>query len=701
MGKPLKIILSTCAVAVLLLIAAAATLPFVIDPNDFKPELAAVVKDKTGRDLALDGDLTLSLFPGAHISTGKMSLSNTPGFDGQPFATLEEGEINLLLWPLLSKKIEISRIVLKGLVVNLVRNPEGVANWGDLNRPKIAQATIPGQSDGASLPATTQAAFAIGGMAVENARINWHDQKNGQQIEFTELNLNSDAFVFNEPVGVSVSLKILDKKSQSSQTIKFNTELTANEALDKFTLRQSDLQLSVSGENIPAKAQTAALTIADVALDMTQQTAKISALLLKSGEMALSADLNGSAIKDKPSFQGAVSVAPLNLVQLMQQLDIKRPVMQDKQALNKLALNFDLAATAESAELQNLLIMLDDSQIKGSVSVRDFAQTAIRFGLAIDTLDLDRYLSPANKASKPIASPALLLAAGFSALPVATLRKLNADGVVTLGKLKVKDLILQDVQVKLNTKNGVVTSQQSIKQFYQGHYSGDLNLDKRGDKPLLAVNEKMEQVQIEPLLKDYRGKAWMSGLINASMQLQGQGQKADELKSSAKGRLNFLIKDSVIKGFNLQKLIDEGKARLKGTELAADYKQDQTLFSEMSGSASIANGMLQNDDFVGKSAKLRVDGKGNVNLISEALAYKINAQLLNADASAEEPVKGTVGIHVAGTLSKPTYRIDIASLLTEKNKAKIDKLIDKLDKKIGVEVGDLLKHFLKRKKKEE
>ncbi|MFU8788595.1 MAG: AsmA family protein [Methylobacter sp.] len=701
MGKPLKIVVSTVAVVLLLLIIAAAILPFVIDPNDFKAEIAAAVKDKTGRDLALEGELKLSLFPGAHISTGKMALSNASGFGDLPFATLEDGDINLLLWPLLSKKIDISRIVLKGLALNLVRNPEGLGNWDGLSRPDLTQPPAPFPSDKAPMPDAAKAAFAIGGIALENARINWHDQKTGQQLELTEFNLHTDAFTFNEAVGIAASLNVLDKKSQSAQAIKFNSELTVNQQLDIFALRQSDLHVTASGEQVPGKTQTAALTIADVALDMNRQTAKISGLLLKSGEMALSANLSGSAIKDKPAFQGVVSLAPLNPSQIMQELGIKRPAMHDKQALSKLAATFDVAATAESVEMQNLLMTLDDSQIKGSLSVADFAQPALRFSLAIDTLDLDRYLSPSNKTSKPIATPAVLLAAGFSALPVEMVRKLNAEGAVTLGKLKIKDLTLQEVQIKLNAKNGVVTSQQAIEQFYQGHYSGSLDLDRRGDKTALAVNEKMEQVQLEPLLKDYRGKAWMSGIMDASVQLQGQGHKTDELKASAKGQLNFLIKDSVIKNFNLQKLIDEGKDKLKGTELQADYKHDQTLFSAMGGSATIANGILQNDDFVGKSAKLRVDGKGSVNLNSDALDYKVNAHLLNVGAAEAEAVKGSVVIHVAGTLGKPIYRIDIASLLTDKNKAKIDKVIDKIEKKVGVDVGDLLKHFLKKRKKEE
>lgn len=80
---------------------------------------------------------------------------------------------------------------------------------------------------------------------------------------------------------------------------------------------------------------------------------------------------------------------------------------------------------------------------------------------------------------------------------------------------------------------------------------------------------------------------------------------------------------------------------------------------------------------------------------------------VKAPATDTEPEKlhGTpIVVDMAGTLADPDYRLDMAALLTEKNKAKIerfldknkgkiDKLKDKLDKKLGPGVGDLLKQL--------
>jgi AsmA protein len=714
-GKPVKIILSIIAAVVFLIIIAVFTLPFFINPNNFKPEIAAAVKDKTGRELILAGDLKLSIFPWLGISTGKMALGNAAGFQDKPFATLEESDIKVKLLPFLTKKIEVSRIVLKGLALNLAKNQQGESNWGDLTASDTIKSTPPPAANNIRKQEEIDAlsVLAIGGIAIENAQINWDDQQSGKHLLIKDVNLNTDKFSYDEPVSVDLSLVVLNPETKFTESIKLTTGLTVNEKLDTFVLSHSDLQTTSEGENVPGKSLTVTLAVADAALDMASQTVKVSGLQLKSKDVTVSAEITGNNISDKPSFQGPVTIAPFNPAQVMKQLGIEVPVRQDANALSKSAVNFNLLATENSVDLQNLAMTLDETQIKGSVTIKDFALPLIIFNLAADAIDVDRYLPPVtDKSSKSLTSPAVALAAGASALPVETLRKLNIDGQLSLGKLKINGLAMRDIQLNLSAKNGIIKTQQSAKEFYQGSYNGNLSVDMRNKKPALALNEKIIHVQVEPLLKDFKGEARMSGALDASAQLQGQGNNAGELKSSLNGSLNFLFKDSVVKGFNLQKIIDQGKALIKEPVLPASNKNDQTLFSEIKGTATITNGMVQNNDLVATASRIHINGKGSADLNTEKLDYKFNARLIKTEATATQPeqVHDTpVNITVAGTFSKPTYTLNVAALLTEKNKAKIekfveknqekiDKIADKIDKKLGPGVGDLLKGLFKKHK---
>lgn len=701
MKKPIKITLSVLLAIILLLVVAILAVPVFVDPNQFKPEISAAVKDSTGRDLTIDGDIKLSLFPWLGITTGALTLSNAQGFENKPFVTVTTSDISVQLLPLLlEKKIAINQIVLKGLVLNLARNNQGLSNWDDFTKvpdPATPPSTSVNQSPQAST-SEALALFAVGKISVSDAQVSWEDAQADAAWLIKDLNLDTEQFSFDTPVNVALSLQAANLKSGFSATIQLKTALTVNDKFDNFSLSSTELQSTVSGENIPAKSLTSTLTIADAALESDKQVVKLTGLKLAIGEALLSADIVGTGIKDAPDFAGNMSIAPFNLAKLLQELAISLPAMQDAKALNLLSWQSNLHATTDVIELQNLAMTLDDTHAQGQISVNTASQSAIGFDLALDTLALDRYLPPVNNSKKQtLASPGAALAAGAAALPVETLRKLNADGQVTLGKLTVRGVDLQGVKLKLTAKDGKVATQQSVNTFYQGAYSGNLNVDARNKKPVIVLNEHLTKVQLEPWLKGLFKKP-ITGQLTASAQLQAQGSNADELKSTLNGHVDVSLKDAVIKGVNLQKIIDNGKALIKGTGLPTDSKDDQTLFTQITGTAAINNGLVRNDDLVATAAKLHVDGKGSANIVNETLDYQVNA-ILPAQEAGQAPSPPLV-IAITGPFDNLNYAIDATALLTDKariekvldkNKDKINKLMNKLDKKLGPGTGDLLK----------
>jgi AsmA protein len=714
-GKPIKVILTTSAAIVFLIAITILILPLFIDPNNFKPEIASAVKEQTGRDLELTGPLKLSIFPWLGISTGKMALGNQAGFQDTPFATLEEGNIKVKLLPLLAKRIEVSHIVLKGLVLNLAKNQQGISNWDNFTATDSTKISPAPTSNTNVIQNKTSpfAVLAIGGITIENARINWEDQQSGKHLLINDVNLNLEKFSYDKPVPLDISLIILKPASKFTEAIKLTTGITVNEKLDTFVLSNFELHTTSEGENIPGKTLSVALSLADISVNMTKQTVKASGLRLNSNDLIITGDFNGDNLKSNPVIQGSVQVKPFSPANVMKQMGFAVPVMKDANAFSKLAGSLQILATKSSLDIKDITMVLDDSQIKGSASIKDFAQPSFVFKLVSDVIDLDRYLPPGtNESSKPVMTPAVALAAVASNLPVETLRKLNTEGQFSVGKLIFKGLTLQDVQLNLSAKNGDIKTQQTAREFYQGSYDGSLHVDAQANIPALTLNEKLTHVKVEPLLKSLKSEAPLSGIVDVSASLQGQGKNAGELKSSLNGTLSFLLKDSVIKGFNLQKIIDEAKALIKGPTTAT-RKNDQTLFSKISGTATFNNGLILNDDLDATASRVHISGKGSADLNTEKLDYKITARLVKTDATPTEQEQihdMPINIKVAGTFSKPTYTLDVASLLTDKSKAKIekfvernqqkiDKIADKIDKKLGPGVGELLKGLFNKHKK--
>ena len=718
MSKPIKILLSILAVIILSIVIAIFTLPFFINPNNFKPEVIAAVKNNTGRDLTLTGDIKISLFPWTGVSTGKMTLSNAIGFQEKTFASLEESAIKINLLPLFLNKIEIDQVIIKGLTLNLEKNSQGINNWDDLTRSNVTNVKPLSPIANNNKPEATNnglTLLAINGVAIENAVINWKNQRSGKILLIKDININSNKFAYDEPVTVDLSLMATSPETNWTESIKLRTGLTVNQALTSLALDHSDLQLKtiIKANNNEDKSILAALTINNVAMDRTKQSLNVSGLKLTSQDMSLSAEIAGNTNNSKFSFQGPITIAPFNLRNVLNQLDIKVPALQDAKALSKAAATFNLLVTDTAVDLQNMTLTLDDTQIKGSTTITDFSKPAITFNLASDNMDLDPYLAPiADKKSKPINSPAITLALGTSTLPVELLKKLIINGQLSLERLKVNAMTMQDVQLNLDVKEGLINAQQSAKGFYAGSYNGVFSVDMRNNKPILSINEKIVHVQIEPLLNDFNGATKLSGLLDLSTQLEGQGNNAKELKSSLKGKLSFLLTDSVINGFNLQKIIDDAKTLIKEPTLPVDNKNDQMLFSKLSGTASINNGLVQNNDLIGIASKMHLNGKGTADLNSEKLDYKLNARYIKTKATTTEPeqlIDTPINVNIAGTFAKPTYTVDLAAILSDKNKAKIDQFIDKnhnkideiahkIDKKIGPGLGNLLKGLFKKPK---
>ncbi|MCK5897960.1 MAG: AsmA family protein, partial [Methylococcales bacterium] len=164
--KAISITLYTFSGLFMIALITLASSPFIMNPNDFKHEIESTVKELTGRTFIIDGDIELSLFPWIGFSTQKITLGNAQGFQAPYFAQIKQSQLKIRVIPLLSKKLEVSEIVIKGLVLHLAKNKHGTTNWADLE----ALSTEDGSTT--ENPLST---FAVAGFSLENAMITWDD----------------------------------------------------------------------------------------------------------------------------------------------------------------------------------------------------------------------------------------------------------------------------------------------------------------------------------------------------------------------------------------------------------------------------------------------------------------------------------------------------------------------------------------------
>src|SRR5215471_17714192 len=110
-----KVLAIVAGALLLILVAVLVAVAYLFNPNDYKGQITAAVARSTGRELKLDGDLSLSVFPTIHIGVGPASISNAQGFGPAPMAKIGGADLSVSLLPLLTGRIELANARLAGL----------------------------------------------------------------------------------------------------------------------------------------------------------------------------------------------------------------------------------------------------------------------------------------------------------------------------------------------------------------------------------------------------------------------------------------------------------------------------------------------------------------------------------------------------------------------------------------------------------
>ena len=112
---------------VAVLLAALFLAPAVIDWDGFKPQIADAVRDATGKELRIDGPLSVSFFPAIEFSATEIHLHD--GVSDTEVVSIGRIAAKVRPWPLLSKRLVIDSFVISDPVLNLQVDADGRPNW--------------------------------------------------------------------------------------------------------------------------------------------------------------------------------------------------------------------------------------------------------------------------------------------------------------------------------------------------------------------------------------------------------------------------------------------------------------------------------------------------------------------------------------------------------------------------------------------
>src|SRR6266853_5033621 len=243
--KILKTLLLAMGGIVALIVLVIAIVAATFDPNKYKPEIVAAVKDKTGRTLAIEGNLGLSFFPSIGIAVGRVSVSEPNS--SRIFAQVEQAKISLALWPLLSKRVVVDRVTLSGLTLELVQHKGGKTNFGDL--PGAAGSAPAGARQA---PQRGAMRLDIAGIELRSSAISWHDEASGNRFKASVAEFKTGRVASGVPGKLSLSARLEATQPKADLHIKLSGDYRLD--LEKQSFALSELELKISDSAPGSKA---------------------------------------------------------------------------------------------------------------------------------------------------------------------------------------------------------------------------------------------------------------------------------------------------------------------------------------------------------------------------------------------------------------------------------------------------------------
>ncbi|MBL8538352.1 MAG: AsmA family protein [Hyphomonadaceae bacterium] len=563
----MKLNWKTIGIAVGALIGAvvlALVLFFVFFPKDLAVrEAERRIEEATGRDLTLGDDVQISIWPALGFSVNDATLSNPEGFDNaEPFLAAERIVFAVKVLPLLRGAVEVKQLIFERASFNLAAKEDGAANW-----TFPTEQNTPGEQ-------TTLEDLRLDDVRLIDSRVSFLGADGGQPLVL-------------EDVDAALSLQSLDAPAQLDAAFDYRGErldIESEIGLPRAVLEKGQTPLSARLEAEPLSARfDGAFNAADGALTG-----------------ALEAD--GASVRRLAAWMGSP--------------------MGEGGGFNAFRLAAQMAHAADTTELTDLVLRVDDADLRGALSLitQDSGKLRITGALNAARIDLNSYLPAPAQGAEQGGGVQVNAEWPTTPLDLSGLRALDANLNLTLGALQFQRMSFTDVALNLRVSNGAADARLSRIALYQGAGTARLIADASGAIPRIAVELNADNVQAEPLLRDAIGFDRIAGRGRITASLIGHGRSQAEIMRSLRGAAAFNFNDGQWKGVNLAQVARTIQSALTGRTSGPGGATD---FAELSASFAVDNGVMATDNLALLNPFVRLDGQGVINIGMQSIDMRI------------------------------------------------------------------------------
>lgn len=538
------VIAAILAVLVLLVVYLAVT----FNPNDYKPTVIQLVKDKKQRTLDIKGDIKLSFWPKIGADLGEITLSEHQS--DKQFAAIKSAKVALAVLPLLKKEIVVDTVYLDGAQVNVIQHADGSFNFDDLLSKEEEE--------------SQQINFDVQGVKITNTQASFSNEGTGAKYSVDQFNLTTGQVALKKPFDVATDFHLTANQPVVDAKAAIKANIMADPEGKHFVVKGLDAQLKgvlLDGQDVTVTTQgsvdvDAAKTALDVSgLKLAMQgdfkgvqrdvsvqapALKVNPTLISSDKVLLSlkqkdangdvnlavelaelkgnqqaveskgitadVNVNAGARKVEGHFASPVKANLADLIfevpALAGKFDIKDPALPNGAMQGQ----FKLAANANVKQEQvktTFDLTLAETKLNGDVSVAGFSTPHIGFKVHADTLNLNALLGNAGGKKEAAASSTKASTKSDKPADLSALKTLFLDGSINIGKILYspytlsglnvgikadgQKLALQGLDVKLDDSR--IQGNVGVSQFNKPLYTFDLNIDKLDLNRYLPASE--------------------------------------------------------------------------------------------------------------------------------------------------------------------------------------------------------------------
>ncbi|SCB71991.1 outer membrane assembly protein AsmA [Gilliamella intestini] len=206
MIKKILIILFTLILAILISIF---SLIIFVDPNNFRGFISDTVKDKTGYELSIDGNLRWHIWPQVSILTDSVKLSETDA--AKPILTADNMRLDVELLPLFSKKLSVKNIFIKSAIINITDESKGSVAKNEVKTPSNSTAAANESTNSKDSKKSSNWQFSLNKFEVIDSTVVFKHKND--LINFRNINLIIEQ---NNNKNISINLSgNIDKNQQN------------------------------------------------------------------------------------------------------------------------------------------------------------------------------------------------------------------------------------------------------------------------------------------------------------------------------------------------------------------------------------------------------------------------------------------------------------------------------------------------------